>query len=155
MPRNTEIGDMGNPDRSLGLRRTKMPGMSLGMSVYQACTVCGQSVEEHAPDCLFRRVAELEDAAMRAQCPICHQNSVGINEKDYFECRACHAQFCSSEFVPGHDPALLKEAVVINWQEDSYVKVLVLPEKGDGKFPLDEALAKIREQLQAIRKTSP
>ena len=130
--------------------------MNLGMDLKPICEVCDHPISDHAPSCLCRQIDEIEAQVMRATCPICHKNAVGVNENDYLECRECSAQFSSSEFVAGHDPALLKRAVVIDWNRDKFTNVLVLPEKGDGNFPIDETVKRLRNEIEKLKKaTSP
>lgn len=129
-------------------------GMNLGMNLYCLCTICGESIEDHAPSCPELRCKELADRMSHIECPHCYKGTVEVNRGDYYECRKCHTQFTSGEAVIGHDPATLERTALIDYDENRVIPVLILPEKGHGEIRIDILLKEaVKVRNKARRST--
>lgn len=127
--------------------------MRMEMRQDQECVICKRLIgtEDHAEDCLQRRVEELLERQFYVRCPECGRGQVGVNALDYFECRACHVQFSASSICAGEDPATLKSTYLPARDGDDYIRVLVMKTPGEGRFPLDERVEQLAKERDAAR----
>lgn len=120
-------------------------GLGLGHRHSLSCTECGQDVSDgkHAADCLLGQLYKLQERQTHMTCPKCGQNAVDLNVHDRFECRACHTQFGRGS----------KDGVPLQFLdsplEADLILVYALPELGDGKIRIDEAIARIEASMDA------
>lgn len=117
------------------------------------CTICNGD-GEHTDDCPFTRLEALRKKQKRIQCPTCGASAVDVNAEDYYECRQCHTQYCRAEHpllpVTGEKKQLIidEDAPIM----EGFRTVHVLVDKGNGKFPSDEAVENLRRQFEEMEK---
>jgi len=126
--------------------------MEMGIGIMQTlpCPVCGAH-DGHYDGCEKAAMEELRERIVNLPCPKCGKGKVGVNETDYYECRSCHTQFSTSGIVDCADP---ERTQLLDERHDQIIPVLVLQRKGDGKFPLDQALEELRKRLAKRSRTS-
>ena len=126
--------------------------MEMGIRIIQTlpCPVCGFH-KGHYDGCEKAAMEELQKRIVNLPCPKCSRGKVGVNETDYYECRACHTQFSTSGIVDCENP---DRTLLLDARHDQIIPVLVLQRNGEGKFPLDQALKELRERLVKRRRTS-
>lgn len=114
-------------------------GLSLGLRVYQKCSLCDGTTDEHNAGCPFAQLQVLEDSRPAITCPKCNKGSVEINTGDYYECRECATQFTRAE------QGIEEEVIFVDWKHDTTLRVAVLPDKGRGEFKIDRDLARVQK----------
>ncbi len=139
--------------------------MGMGLEHQMLCIICDEPMPDHKSDCVALRCEEEAERRIEHKCPACRKWAVGLNDGDYFECRKCNTQFSASMVCAGEDPDTLEKAFILKRNDEWPIEVLVMKNKGIGKFPHDEKLAqlcKAREEarerallLKAIKKHSP
>ena len=110
------------------------------------CPHCNGTVDGHEPGCPQGHLAALLERRNNIECPCCFRRAVELNQSDFYECRECNTQFSTTE--AGMKPGLKKELLLVSGKP---VSVLVMEEKGDGKFPNDEAIVKAEQRLEQAR----
>lgn len=124
-----------------------MLNINLKPSLGLRCLYC-KTRDGHSPYCLQAQLDELCRRRKYIECPKCGKNAVDVNQGDYYECRGCHTQYTTGE----RDGSFERTFLVINEDIpiDEGVKiVLVLPQKGVGKFPIDERIASLKLEVEA------
>ena len=111
------------------------------------CQHCNGSVDEHNEGCPVTRLESLQNRQKHIQCPKWEVAAVDVNNSDFYECRACHTQYC---LVGG--PKVTNEKVYLVIDEDAPIDVgvrtvYVLAEKGKGEYPFDELIAELQKVL--------
>lgn len=124
--------------------------MSLVPRLYMECKVCYQSMEDHASDCPQGRLNQVIQNERSGKCPLC-LGKTQINKGDFWECRKCKTQFCSGAIVPGMAPRTKRNFHEMESGED-FIRVVELPDKGHGKFKIDEMIAFLREEIKRVKK---
>ena len=129
-----------------------MSNLSLGLGLSQQlilkCPICQQSYDSHRSDCLQGRLEKLQGMDRHIKCPKCHARAIGVNKEDFFECRSCHAQYTTgSAFVVTEERFLLDDP-----QATDLIVVATLSQSGQGHFPLDDVIAKVRKQIDNLTK---
>lgn len=81
---------------------------------------------------LMRCVRRLTDKC-RYACPFC-EKELGVNKRDFFECRSCHAQFVRSD-ASLKPRCTEEEFLVVDDAEDEAFYMRQLVQKGKGHFP--------------------
>jgi hypothetical protein len=125
--------------------------MSFGLYQILECTICGQSCEDHAPNCpelACKAVAALKE---NIRCPQC-RGSIGLNTEDYYECRKCHSLFSTSEIVVGYDVATLKKVILLDWKRDVTINCVLLPIKGKGDMFWEKQVKIVNDARNEARK---
>lgn len=127
-----------------------MLSMSHGMGFRQICrcTICGESVEDHATDCPQGQLENLQNEHWVMQCTECKVVAVDINIHDFFECRRCHTQFCSGSHMDHGQ----RKVTLEHPQTCELIQVVVLEAKGDGRFKFDEQMMRARKAIDLARK---
>ncbi len=137
--------------------------MNMGFSLQQApdlrlqqsCTVCDKSVHgKHDFGCPYgERLELIKQRGVQKpsiqNCPICHESrSIDVNHEDWLECSECNAQFATSS-IAKEEVEDLEQAVLFDSKhpEGGY-SVVILKEKGEGRFPYEEQFQKRLEQLE-------
>jgi len=121
--------------------------LSLVPRLLQICTLCEQSVEDHAENCPHRFTQYWVNRKLVIKCPECG-GSVDINTDDFYECRKCHTQYSHSSLY-GED----KGVVLLDFKNDKTIPCHTLKEKGRGQITVDIELAKAEKRVkQALRK---
>lgn len=121
----------------------------------QQCTVCGKDIHgKHDLNCPVGLRKELIDQRARQKpsidtCPVCFASrAIDVNHEDWLECSECNVQFATSsiakEEVEGLEQAILFDS---KHPEGGY-SVVILKEKGEGRFPYEEQFQKRLEQLE-------
>lgn len=130
-------------------------GMSFGLGLSQSpcllmavvCDYCGNSVSAHQQGCPAGAYERAQEALRNIPCPLCKKGYVEVNESDFYECRECHGQFTTALMDETWPETRLWDHQA-NWP----IKVLVMPDKGQGKFPVLDNLERVRLQLQLARR---
>lgn len=111
------------------------------------CPNCTGTIDEHDRGCPRGFLIGLRTRQKHLECPTCSAREVGVNKDDYYECRSCGTQYTAS----GHGaPDDAERKVLIDGGVP--IPVLVIPHKGQGNFPLDDAIAKAVEDLERAGK---
>jgi len=144
----------GRRNWTLEIKRGRLKMMGMGFrqepSCRQAiqCQVC-RSYDGHTPDCPQVILESLLDRQVRISCPVCHSNAVDVNAHDFYECRNCHTQFSRGAYSQ-HS----KSEIV--WLDDpnkeDLVTFVVLLDKGDGQFPIDQRIETMRKEIKTRRR---
>lgn len=104
---------------------------------------------EHDSDCPYwqRNSAYLQLTELEKEyydCPKCGEyRCVHVNERDFFECRRCRAQFSRSELADRKKP---KEAYLFRGEELA-IRVFILENKGEGKFCNNALIANLKANM--------
>jgi len=88
------------------------------------------------------------------RCPKCCSGYCWTNQSDYFECTDCHVQFVREGGFVGSDDweHLLLFDEKIDDIQGSQIHVLVLPEKGNNEFPVEQDWQRRIKAAQNARK---
>lgn len=119
-------------------------------SLDEICPLCAGEVG-HADNCPVGKLIELE-CQTGINCEECKQPaSVARNEAGFLECRNCHTLFAVHRklrrvFLCRPTSAEVKVSLLI--------PVDVLPTRGQGQFPIDEEIAKLRQRVEELRRQS-
>jgi hypothetical protein len=113
---------------------------------YQKCPACDGYLHDHDEDCPQGKLTVFcrEMALRERKCPKCYEGRVAVNKTDFYECRRCHVQFSAGLVAGGEDPAKLERTYLL---ADDAIGVLVMRNKGDGKFRDDEIVAMLRKEI--------
>lgn len=126
--------------------------MNLGLHIHILCQACGKPWDEHEPECPRGKIIRLMDTEeIHAKCPLC-RGALAVNTSDFFECRECHAQFCTG-YGGGVDPDEAPQHFLLGGIGQDFgcldgKKVVELPDKGTGEFRLDRAVEALEKQEQ-------
>lgn len=130
--------------------------MGLGMSMEPRlrhvliCAFCSQPSTEHDENCVQGLLETLVDGLKTYPCRKC-PGRVERNRDDFLECSTCHTQYSRSMVVAGAEPDTLEQVHLFDGH-DEVLQVLVLPEQGQGDFPVRDRIAELcaeRERLKA------
>lgn len=115
------------------------------------CPVC-KTTGEHKEGCPMGELKRLQGLNLHIVCPRpqCEEGLVGINREGFYECRSCHTQWTAAalhDTLEGHERDLIDDSHAAALP----ISVFVLPVKGKGRFPLDAAIAKLRQELDRIK----
>lgn len=119
-----------------------MVGMGMFVEIVIPCPIC--KTKKHTDDCPVPLLEGLRKRARHLPCPKCNSLAVGRNAMDYFECRQCHTQFCSSAIADCQDPS---EEFILDQRQDRLIKVLVMQTKGD---PMDQAADSLQQKISEM-----
>ncbi len=111
--------------------------LDCSLQQYCKCVICKYPIGEHDGGCPAGIMEKLQNAKLERSlefCPRCCRDMVDVNKSDFFECRSCKTQFGSSFIALGYDVEKLERTKI-----GSHAAV-ILPEKGNGKFPMDEKI---------------
>lgn len=127
--------------------------MHMGMSMHQylECTACGQNMQDHATDC---PQLQLEHISKRKlwDCPSCASKfCVESNKDDFLECRNCHDVFSRSAAC-GYDADKLPRMMILDYDVNDTIPVVLLPAKGNGQYHVDACIAKLVKRRDDARK---
>ena len=115
-----------------------------------SCTICGESMTDHKKDCPQGIIQDVVARRVHYKCTTkCHKWSVEANRDDFLECRLCKTVY-SAGAACGYDADKLPRAVLFS-QNDEYVHVVVLPEPGNGDFPIDGIIERLLKQIKEAR----
>ena len=108
------------------------------------CLLCrGQG--DHAVGCKIRQIEKLQDRNFYLDCPMCtKERQIGLNKMDFFECRSCHAQFSTSPFWGGKNSKLI---TLMGVNCDQIFTARSLKERGDGFFPIDIEIERLKKDI--------
>jgi hydrogenase maturation factor HypF (carbamoyltransferase family) len=93
----------------------------------------------------------LESLRKHFLCPKCHEESVDVNNGDYYECRQCHTQYTTGGYSDEWE-----RVIIIDMDGDfntGAIAALVMPDKGTGDFQIDSEIAKVREEMERVLKS--
>ena len=122
-------------------------GLSLNIYHYAKCTLCGESIAQHADTCPHNRIQMIDAQRSCIRCPVCPKGRVEVNTDDYYECRECNTLFTTSGI---HEGKRLKKSILFEERKDEAINVLILKEKGKGLFKFDRDMKKIEEEIERI-----
>lgn len=125
-------------------------GMHFEMRLRQLCVICDQDLDDHADNCPQGQMKRLVKNKIVHKCPDCHKWSLEKNRDDYLECRKCREVFTLSPCSP-YDIETLPRVIIFT-QDDQALNAARFPEKGDGDFPIDEAIKHISAAVAEARK---
>lgn len=109
------------------------------------CKVCKS--DPHAEGCPVVRLEKLMELNRYIDCPACNARGVGVNPRDYYECRFCHEQFTTNAgFCRADD----KFYYLDDPRASDLIPVKKLPNKGDGNFPIDKAIEEVRDTIKKL-----
>lgn len=119
--------------------------MHLGFFQYQVqlCRICNESVSDHAEDCPYKQLENIDGNRPNIQCCKCG-GRVEANTSDYYECRMCNTQYSRSGF---HEDLGWEKTVLIDLGKDEAITVLVMPDKGRGEFKVDRDMARVQRLI--------
>lgn len=107
------------------------------------CPVC-HAHNGHNEGCERAGIERLNKLNTSLECPKCISGTVGVNELDFYECRVCRVQFSSS---PVSDTEKPENSVLLDPKKGETIEVRVMQARGEGKFPIDEAITKLRKRI--------
>ena len=124
-------------------------GFQLGPSLrpQQNCRYCTGSIDNHAGGCPVAALKHAQEAQLFLECPKCQRAAVDANAHDYYECRKCNSQFSRAAHHEGEG-----ERITLISEKGRALPVIVLANKGEGKFPTDDAL---KSALKLLRQAKP
>ena len=122
-------------------------GMGLRQEMIQRCRVCDRSIEDHEPDCPQGQLQELMKSIClgSAGCPVCRNGIVRRNSGDFFECERCHAQMTTGIAYSEADA----KSYFLDFPVGDLVIVLLMEDKGPGRFPQDEFIELLKRQIES------
>lgn len=118
--------------------------MECNMRMCLKCRICNEDMDTHARGCPEGIIKEIIEKHRVIKCPVCRRTKVEINAGDFYECRACRTQFSRSH-ICGPNAAEELEETYLFPDSGEVLKVLIMKEKGEGKFPFDRYLKKFRQ----------
>lgn len=121
--------------------------LSLRPTIYQKCSSCDGTINNHASDCPELRIQGLVEQLLHIQCNKCGKGEVELNTSDYYECRLCHVQYTTF----GHESPW-ERSILLDLKNDRPITTLLLPDRGSGKFKIDEQVRKWEEVRDRRRK---
>lgn len=136
---------------SFPLRKGKImhTGMSPIIAMVIPCPIC-QQWPCH-PECPYDNLMRTARNHHRLDCPTCGKHEVDRNEMDFWECRSCHTQFCSSGIADTANPQKL--LLITNLDSlDGYEWVYVMEKKGKKKFPHDQLVKNLKKLNAAFKR---
>ena len=113
------------------------------------CVICGQDMDDHAETCPQGQMDRLVKSRIIHKCPDCHKWTLEKNRGDFLECRKCREVFTLGLCAP-YDVEKLPRVVIFT-QDDQALNAARFPEKGDGDFPIDEAIERIGSAIDRAR----
>lgn len=127
-------------------------GMGFGMELRQRllCVICDQDMDDHADNCPQGQMERLVENRIIHKCPDCHKWSLEKNRDDFLECRKCREVFTLGLCAP-YDVEKLPRVIIFT-QDDHALNAARFPEKGDGDFPIDEAIKALSKSVNRARK---
>ena len=124
--------------------------MTQSMRLIFRCNVCKS--DPHEEGCPVVHLERLNEMNRHISCPACNACGVGVNSRDYYECRSCHTQFTSGGGTTPADD-------VIYYLDDPKAADLILvkklPNKGDGNFPIDKKIEEVRDEIKRLTVKKP
>lgn len=129
-------------------------GMGFGMEMRMRllCVICDQDMDAHAETCPQGQMQRLIESRIVHKCPDCHDWSLEKNRGDFLECRKCREVFTIGLFAP-YDVETLPRVIIFT-SDDQVINGARFPEKGDGDFPIDEAIKNIGAAVDRAREES-
>lgn len=124
-------------------------GMGMGMELRQLCVICDQDMNDHAATCPQGQMQRLTDNRIVHKCPDCHKWSLEKNRGDFLECRKCREVFTLGLCAP-YDVETLPRVIIFT-RDDQALNAARFPEKGDGDFPIDEAIERLGSAVDRAR----
>ncbi len=125
--------------------------MGLGIRIRLAihCPSCG-CTDGHYDNCPILAIECLQQRQKWLPCPICHEDQIDRNDRDLWECRACHSQFLTKTEAGLQAPveATDQEFGILDENADEAYFVYLVKEKGEGKFSIDRSIAEFEEQAK-------
>ena len=127
------------------------------LRLQQSCTVCDRDVHgQHDLGCRYGERLDLinQRATQKPNiqsCPVCYESrSIDANHREWLECSKCNTQFSSSG-ICSEDTDGLEQAILLDSKhsEGGY-SVVIMKEKGEGKFPYEEAFQNRIEELDLL-----
>lgn len=127
-------------------------GMGFGMELRMRllCVICDQDMDDHAENCPQGQMQQLVEHRIIHKCPDCHKWSLEKNRDDFLECRKCREVFTIGLCAP-YDVETLPRVIIFT-RDDQALNAARFPEKGDGDFPIDEAIKAIGVAVDRARK---
>jgi len=127
------------------------------LRLQQSCTVCDRSVHgEHDFGCPYGERSELikqrgvQKPSVQS-CPVCYESrSIDVNHEDWLECSKCNAQFATSDICKEETEGLEQAILFDSKHPEGGYSVVIMKEKGEGKFPYEEAFQKRLEELDLL-----
>ena len=117
------------------------------VSQKQICLICDCPISDHAPECEYAQITIMQERNTYINCPKCTKGQIGINSLDLYECRSCHAQFSSGVPAEAEEIHKFKMLQLIDFKNDRFITVWMLPEKGEGNFPFDASIEMLQEMI--------
>lgn len=119
--------------------------LSLTRSQKLHCRYCEGSLDNHEQQCPQAAMERARDARRFLECPVCSKNAVDVNASDYYECRECRSQFSrgAQHEGCGEDKFL--------WVDGQPRRVVLLSQKGKGKFPSDKSFKKVKKYFKRVK----
>jgi len=113
------------------------------------CNVCNSHIG-HKKNCPVPAIIGLEKARRYNLCPICHADGVDFNDQRLFECRYCHSQFKKADRINA-------QTGLVNMSDDldmeaGIFKVIILAERGAGKFPIDHEILRLEKIAESMKR---
>jgi hypothetical protein len=124
--------------------------LSIGIRLSVKCKTCGQDCDNHDPYCPVPRLQAIFVDVQYGDCPICKRGRTEVNADDYFECRHCHTLFTSADCPPSGEGSQ-KTLLHFPGGSGQMIPVVILKEKGAGKFPYDTEIARLQEEEVRVR----
>src|SRR3989344_2381098 len=118
--------------------------MSPIIAMHIPCPTCQQW--PHHPGCPYDELMSALQNHRRIDCPVCNECEVLGNSSDYWECRSCHTQFCSSGISDTLNPK--ETLLVVNPDapfSEGVRRVYIFEKKGEGKFPHDQLVKNLKK----------
>ena len=120
-------------------------GGHMSLSCQIRCSFCN-SADKHEPYCPMGILKKLTDLQRFIECPACLEKQVDVNSSDFYECRSCNTQFTTGDLFANEDTC--SSTMLDDPRREDLVRVLILPDKGIGDFPLDRRVEKARQAYE-------
>jgi len=128
--------------------------MHLGIRLRLAipCPSCGCR-DGHYDNCPVLAIQCLQSRQKWLPCPLCSLNQVDRNDRDLWECRSCHSQFLTKTAGNLQAPVEVtgEKFGILDENADEAYFVMLVKEKGQGKFSIDCSIAEFEEQIAKAR----
>lgn len=126
-------------------------GMGYGMEFRMRllCTICAQDMDDHAETCPQGQMQRLVANRIIHKCPDCYKWTLEKNRGDFLECRKCREVFTLGMCAP-YDVETLPRVIIFT-RDDQALNAARFPEKGDGDFPIDEAIERLGAAVDRAR----
>lgn len=124
--------------------------MSLAFRLRIDCRVCGGWDDGHEFGCPIPTMEALAERRKDLGCPSCHASAVDQNTDDWWECAKCHDQFLGGLGGP-IDAEKAEKLIILDIAENRAITVVKLPDKGKGRFVIDEGMKVLAAQAKKMR----